>query len=226
MSRTRPATSQNEGDIARLRQFIESERREGRTRLPAEPYLSEELAISRARLRGMLKKLENEGLIWRHVGKGTFIGERSLTGDLGSLPDLLTPSEAFEARLLIEPQLAALAARRAATSHIEDMRRCVAQMETLDDFEAWAAWDERLHRTIAKAAGNKLLLALYDTVRESAPSGMRNILTRAFTNWLRAESNAEHSAFIDAIADHDPKAAEAAMRAHLLAVRQEIFGQF
>jgi len=212
-------------DFARLRAYVDRLRREERDRLPSEPRLSEELGISRAKLRGMLKKLEKEGLIWRHVGKGTFIGERTLTNDLGAMPDMLTPPEAFEARLVIEPQLAAMAAQRATPIQIEDMRRCLASMEQLNDFDQWAVWDERLHRLIAKASGNKLLLAVFDTVRESAPSGMRNIMTRAFSTSTRAESNCEHGAFINAIADHNPQAAEAAMREHLLAVRQGLFGQ-
>lgn len=224
MSQPPLARNAKDQDFARLRAFVDRQRREERDRLPPEPRLSEELGISRARLRGMLKKMEKEGLVWRHVGKGTFIGERSLTGELGAMPGMLTPPEAFEARLVIEPQLAAMAARRATPGQVEDMRRCIAQMEQLSDFDQWAVWDERLHRLIAKAAGNRLLLAVYDTVRESAPSGMRNILTRAFSSSTRAESNSEHGGFIDAIANHDPQAAETAMREHLLAVRQGLFG--
>jgi DNA-binding FadR family transcriptional regulator len=219
------AQSSRDQDFARLQAYVERLRREERDRLPSEPLLSEELGITRAKLRGMLKKLVKEGLIWRHVGKGTFIGERSLTNDLSAMPERLTPPEAFEARLVIEPQLAALAALRATPNQITDRRRCLAQMEQLTDFDQWAVWDERLHRLIAKAAGNQLLLAVYDTMRESAPSGMRNIITRAFSSSTRRESNHEHNRFIEAIADHDSSGAEAAVREHLLAVRQGLFGQ-
>lgn len=213
-----------ERDLATLRRYVDEARRENRRRLPAEARLVEELGISRARLRGLLKTLEREGLIWRHVGKGTFIGERSLTTELTSMPDVLTPPEAFEARLVVEPQIAALAARRATPGQIEEMRRCLAQMQALDDFDQWAIWDERLHRLVAKAACNKLLLAVYDTIRESAPSGMRNIVNRAFSSTTRNESNVEHERYIEAIANHDPAGAESLMRAHLQAVRQIMFG--
>ena len=192
--------------------------------MPSEARLVEELGISRARLRGLLKTLEKEGLIWRHVGKGTFIGERSLTTELTSMPEILTPPEAFEARLVIEPQIAALAARRATPGQIEEMWRCLEQMQQLDDFDQWAVWDERLHRLVAKAAGNKLLLAVYDTIRESAPSGMRNIITRVFSSATRSESNIEHQRYIEAIAKHDPQSAESFMKTHLQAVKQIMFG--
>ena len=211
-------------DLATLRRYVDQVRRESGRRLPSEARLVEELGISRARLRGLLKTLEREGLIWRHVGKGTFIGERSLSAELTSMPDVLTPPEAFEARLVIEPQIAALAARRATPGQIDDMWRCIRQMQALDDFDQWAVWDERLHRLVAKAAGNKLLLAVYDTIRESAPSGMRNIINRVFSSTTRNESNVEHQRYIEAIANHDPASAESLMRAHLHAVKQIMFG--
>lgn len=211
-------------DLATLRRYVDQVRRENGRRLPSEARLVEELGISRARLRGLLKTLEREGLIWRHVGKGTFIGERSLTNELTSMPEVLTPPEAFEARLVIEPQIAALAARRATPGQIDEMRRCLNQMQELDDFDQWAVWDERLHRLVAKAAGNTLLLAIYDTIRESAPSGMRNIINRVFSSATRHESNVEHQRYIEAIANHDPATAESHMRAHLQAVKQIMFG--
>ncbi|SCW94397.1 DNA-binding transcriptional regulator, FadR family [Sphingobium faniae] len=213
-----------EDDLFILRRYIDQARSDGVRRLPAEIKLTEVLGITRARLSGLLKKLEAEGLIWRHIGKGTFVGERSLTGELDSMPQKLTPPEAFEARLTIEPQIAALAAQRATTLQIAEMRDCIAQMRGLTEFEPWAMLDERLHRLVAKAAGNTLLLAVYDTIRESAPSGMRNIVNRAFSKTMRHESNAEHERYVDAIESHDSREAEALMRAHLLAVRQSIFG--
>jgi DNA-binding FadR family transcriptional regulator len=211
-------------DLAKLRHYVDRVRRENGRRLPSEARLVEELGISRARLRGLLRTLEREGLIWRHVGKGTFIGERSLTAELTSMPEVLTPPEAFEARLIVEPQIAALAARRATPGQIDEMWRCLKQMQALDDFDQWAVWDERLHRLVAKAAANKLLLAVYDTIRESAPSGMRNIINRAFSPATRNESNVEHQHYIEAIANHDPASAESLMRAHLQAVKQIMFG--
>ncbi len=211
-------------DLATLRHYIDRVRRDNGRRLPSEARLVEELGISRARLRGLLKTLEKEGLIWRHVGKGTFIGERSLSAELTSMPAVLTPPEAFEARLVLEPQIAGLAARRATPTQIEEMWRCQRKMQELDDFNQWAVWDERLHRLVAKAAGNKLLLALYDTTRESAPSGMRNIIDRVFSSTTREESNTEHQHYIQAIANHDPASAESLMKAHLQAVRQIMFG--
>jgi GntR family transcriptional regulator, transcriptional repressor for pyruvate dehydrogenase complex len=225
MTKNAHAERPRDRDLAKLRRYVDQVRRENGRRLPSEARLVDELGISRARLRGLLKTLEKEGLIWRHVGKGTFIGERSLTTELTSMPEILTPPEAFEARLIVEPQIAALAANRATPVQIDEMWRCLKEMQALDDFDQWAVWDERLHRLVAKAAGNKLLLAVYDTIRESAPSGMRNIINRVFSSTTRSESNIEHQRYIEAIASHDPASAESLMRAHLQAVKQIMFGE-
>jgi len=211
-------------DQARLRAYIERSRRTNALRLPPEGRLAEEVGVTRSRLRSLLKKLEAEGLIWRHVGKGTFVGERSLTSDLGSLHDLLNPPDAFEARLVIEPQLAALAAIRASPKEIADMRDCLHQMSQLSTFDEWAVWDERLHRLVAKAARNPLLLALYDTVREASPSGMRDRLQTVLAGGPQATTNDEHEAYVEAIAGRDPERAEALMRAHLQSIRRVLFG--
>jgi DNA-binding FadR family transcriptional regulator len=218
MADTLSLAPSRETDFEKVRAFVDAARRSEQRRLPPEVQLSQNLGVSRARLRWILKRLEAEGLIWRHVGKGTFLGERSLTSTLDTLPDRLNPQEAFEARLVIEPQLTALAALRATPRQIAEMRDCLAQMESLTNFPDWAIWDERLHRLVAKAAGNTLLLALYDTVRESAPSGMRDRLRVVFGQSPRVETNVEHREYVDAIANRD------AARHHLQSVRQALFG--
>ena len=105
MSQELAASRERDDELDRLREFVETARRANRLRLPPEPDLADELGVTRSRLRVFLKKLESEGLIWRHVGKGTFVGERSLASDVGSLPERINPLEAFDARMVIEPVL-------------------------------------------------------------------------------------------------------------------------
>ena len=49
-------------------------------RLPAERELCDVLGVSRGELRKALALLEAEGEVWRHVGKGTFLGARPPDG--------------------------------------------------------------------------------------------------------------------------------------------------
>ena len=58
--------------VARLRGFIKEGGFVDGGRLPPERHLSDQLGLSRATLRKALDALERDGVIWRHVGKGTF----------------------------------------------------------------------------------------------------------------------------------------------------------
>lgn len=210
-------------DLARIRSYLHRARKENRVRLPPEPSLANELGVTRWRLRALLKELEAEGLIWRHVGKGTFIGQRSLSVESPSLAGLINPLDAFESRLLLEPQIAGLAALRASSREISEMEQCVGKMRSIKDFEEWAQWDERLHRIIATAVHNPLVLALYDTVRANAPTGMR-IRERKILSGPRDQTNMQHEEFVRAIREHDSVSAESLMRSHLQSIRKALFG--
>jgi len=204
--------------------YIERARLSNLTRLPPEGKLAEELGVTRGRLRAALKQLEDEGVIWRHVGKGTFIGQRTLTGEFETLADSINPVEAFEARLVIEPRLAGFAAVRATPNEIADMRESSRRMGATHAYAEWSAQDQRLHRTIAKAARNTLLLALYDATRESTPPGTLARQEKIFRDGPRASVNGEHLELVSAIAERDADRAEQLMREHLIASRKALFG--
>ncbi|PZU10982.1 FadR/GntR family transcriptional regulator [Sphingomonas sp.] len=209
-------------DLSRFRSFVSREGSSEGDRLPTEPELAALLGVTRNRIRRLLKAAEGEGLIWRHVGKGTFIGNRSLPDLPTGLADRISPLEAFEARLAIEPKLASLAAARALPADIEEMRRCVATMRETREQDQWIKLDHRLHRLMAQAARNTLLLALYDMVREAMPPKLKFRIQTLSTG--ADDIDAEHDAWVEAIADHDPRQAEELMRLHIESIRQRVFG--
>ncbi|TMV36973.1 FadR family transcriptional regulator, partial [Thioclava sp. BHET1] len=111
--------------LVRIRQMIESGTMQSDGRLPTERELCERMGTGRRAVRMALEVLEEEGLIWRRQGKGTFVGPPpDPTGILAAdivAPD--APMAVMEARLALEPELAALCARRAAPEDIDRMRR-------------------------------------------------------------------------------------------------------
>ena len=65
-----------QGTLTQLRAFLAQAPLSVDSRLPPERELCQQLGVSRGELRKALATLEAEGQLWRHVGKGTFIGAR------------------------------------------------------------------------------------------------------------------------------------------------------
>jgi len=195
------------------------------SRLPPERTLCERMGVTRAALRKALATLEAEGHIWRHVGKGTFVGSPPVgsPADLAAVTSRTNPSEVMQARLMLEPELARLAALNATSTDVEDMRQCIRRTRSAKEWRTYEMWDNRLHRAIARAGGNSCTLALFD---------MLNGIRRAVT-WGRLRSYelgsgrahhsfAEHDALVDAIEQRDTELAAGLMRDHLRAVRRDL----
>ena len=214
-------------DVLRLREYIEGHvAKSGELRLPPEPKLSDALGVSRGRLRTMLKRLEDEGLIWRHVGKGTFVGPRQVQPDDGNWLSSISVDDIMDARLVLEPQLAAQAAVHATSADIAAMDQCLTDMASTKPFVPWKRLDEHLHRAIAESTHNALLLMLYDAMRVQVRVNLDARMEEVFTSQTgpRHDTDGEHHLLVDAIRAHNPGKAEQLMREHLRSVRVKLFG--
>jgi len=219
------ATAELSDDVMRLRCYIDEAEQAGVTRLPPEPRLSDELGISRARLRTVLKSLETEGLIWRHIGKGTFIGPRPADPSSQAWSRSISLSDIMDARMMLEPQIAAQAAVHATAKDMDDCDRCIAEMAATPALLNWKRGDEKLHRLIAEATGNKLAVLMHDLLRDQLRMGFESQFERVLTgNSSQHDSDEQHQVIVDAIRRGDPGDAEQAMRDHLTKVRIKLFG--
>ncbi|MCC5978099.1 MAG: FadR family transcriptional regulator [Salinarimonas sp.] len=197
-------------------------------RLPPERDLAAELGIGRRAVRRALEVLETEGLIWRRQGKGTFVGPRPSDSPdtVSALVDRTNPEEVLEARMQLEPALAALAALRADRQDVRRMRDLCDRLARASDDDARELWDEALHRTIGRAAGNTLLFGLYEIIEEvRRDDAWRSLRERARSKAMVATYVEQHAAIVDAIARRDPGAAEHAMRVHIATLRRSILSQ-
>ncbi|MFD0462633.1 GntR family transcriptional regulator [Microvirga aerilata] len=71
-----PLSDSSNSALVRLRALLDESSFDGEQRLPAERVLAAQIGIGRRALRRALEVLEAEGRIWRHQGKGTFLGPR------------------------------------------------------------------------------------------------------------------------------------------------------
>lgn len=222
-----PADQPVAGVLPKLREFLAGEPLPEDGRLPPERELADRLRISRAELRKGLAALEQEGALWRHVGKGTFLGPRPpQLLDLADLARRANPVQVMRARIALEPEVARLAALNASSTEIgalHDLTRACRRATTWREYESC---DARFHHEIAQAAHNPVLLALLD---------MLNAVRRAVT-WGRPRpeggspppthhSFVDHDRIADAIAHREPALASDAMRAHLQMVEDRLVGR-
>ncbi|MEZ5837520.1 MAG: FCD domain-containing protein [Geminicoccaceae bacterium] len=211
--------------LAALRQWLAQDGRVPGDRLPPEREMAEQFEVGRRSLRRALDVLEAEGQVWRHQGKGTFIGVMPYPAEppVAEIAAATGPADIMTARLAIEPELAALCCRSAEPADIVRMRYLAKRIDATRDPDAAELWDSALHRLIAWAAGNPLLLAsfaLVDEIRQQ--DEWRDLREQARNAESRALSGRQHREIIDAIAMRDADAARRAMRAHLSSLAERL----
>jgi GntR family transcriptional repressor for pyruvate dehydrogenase complex len=196
-------------------------------RLPPERVLAEAVGVSRRVLRQALDVLEREGLIWRRQGHGTFIGSPDVFNEpqLARLAHNVSPPDIVEARLSIEPLLVRHAALRASKADIDALLRLAQSARDARNAKVYETFDIAFHRRIADASRNALFVAMYEMlnhVRLKVDS--TRLREYHFEHNGASESYDQHMRIIDAIATHDPEAAEQAMRDHLYKIAAAVRG--
>ncbi|TCK20675.1 FadR/GntR family transcriptional regulator [Pseudonocardia endophytica] len=195
------------------------------SRLPTERSLVDQLGIGRTAVRGALAALEREGTIVRHVGRGTFVADTLAAATTGEDAPQTSPAEIMQTRLLLEPEIAALAATQATQADVDHLHHCLSRSEHAIDYADFEGWDSALHRGIATAAHNALLLRLFDTMNAARDLPVwGSIKRRTATPARRERYETGHRAIVDALTERDPDLAREHMRAHLLEVRTNLLG--
>lgn len=191
-------------------------------RLPPERELAETLSVSRSDLRKALAVLEAEGQIWRHVGKGTFVGARPLAAlsDLSALAARTSPAEVIRTRLLLEPTAARIAATNATPTHIAEMRTCLARTRAARTFQQYVMWDNRLHVVIGEATQNTLLIGFLEALHAIRRVVVWGRLREREPPRPDNPSLDDHDRIVEAIEDRNADAAYREMHAHLVRVEE------
>lgn len=206
-----------------LTSMIGGDRLQPGDRLPTERSLAEELGCSRTEIRRALSQLEIDGVVVRHVGRGTFVSPLESRSPGARLSH--SPTDLMSARLLLEPSIMSVAALTATEEDYQEMQRCLRGGDSTDAYEEFEAWDMALHRSFAVATHNNVLVAMVDILHSSRHDPMwGGLKRRSFSGASCINYRKEHHDIVAALRDRDPKAAALAMTRHLQSVRSAILG--
>jgi DNA-binding FadR family transcriptional regulator len=199
----------------RIRELVREENIQPGERLPSERDLAIRLNVSRASLREALIALELGGDVEVRGGSGVYVTK--VADAQSAMPEAGPgPFEVLATRRVIEPEVAAIAARVATDGAIDAILTAAAEMERgHSDRSTNERADRNFHLSIARATGNSALVGVMEYLWDQRGTLWRTLHEHYRTEELRRETLGDHRRIVEAIAARDPTAARQAMRNHL-----------
>jgi GntR family transcriptional repressor for pyruvate dehydrogenase complex len=204
--------------VNHIRALIENGSLQPGDKIPPEREFARSLNISRASLRTGIGYLAAMGVMKVRHGVGTFVADGpaefgkasfSLMGVLHGFQSW----QMFEVRLILESNLAALAAERAKEEHHTALAEEVAEIfAAIDSPSDFLIHDVLFHRILSQASGNPILAALMETITTALYDKRRKTVERSTD--LR-ESAEMHRMIYRAVRARDPLEARRLMEQHL-----------
>lgn len=209
-----------------LQMLVQSGKFKPGDRLPPERQLAIMFAVSRNSVREAIKSLEQQGMLISRPGAGTFIVASSQTDLHGALGQILSLArnrlaDIFELRLLLEPQIAHLAAQRVTEEGLCRLQSLLSEYESaLIAEKPVHDLDQAFHDALAAATGNPCVMGLMEKIQELLCESRDEPLQSALRNW---ESLEGHRLILDALQRHDCEAARTAMIQHITLTQKIVF---
>ena len=152
-----------------LKLIIDGKLKEG-DMLPPERILCEELGVSRTVLREAIKSLETRGVLTSIHGKGIVVNP--VTSDEISNAFMLylrrqskeiPVNDLYNVRIIIEPEIARIAARKVTDKEVEDLENIIKRMkDNKDDLKKLNEIDCNLHLEIVKITKNIFFITIIE----------------------------------------------------------------
>lgn len=196
-------------------------------RLPAERNLAAQYGVARNTVRRAVEEIAKDGTLERHVGRGTFVngGATELANILQRVTGV-SPADLLAARLIVEPQAAAIAAKNASSSDllaIAEAHKRASEAHENDEFDRW---DTQFHQGIFGATRNELLVSVHDILQViRSRNAWIELKRKAFSENRRRDYCTHHGEIIAALGNRDAEAAAQAMRLHIEAIELALFGR-
>ena len=192
-------------------------------RLPAERNLAEEYKVSRGTIRSVLQALEEQQLVTRQVGSGTYVTHQE-TIHQHEISSVTSPLEMVEVRIAVEPQMVRLAVINASYRDLEELRIALQQCEECGgDPEVFARADTAFHMALAHCSKNKLLIWIYERISEVRDYSLwRSMKAKLLTPERIDFYNRQHRELYEAIESRDANEGVSIIRRHLYGVQDDL----
>jgi GntR family transcriptional repressor for pyruvate dehydrogenase complex len=193
-------------------------------KLPSEREISEQFGVSRTVVREAVQTLAGKGVIEARSGSGLRVAEADATTVSASMQHYLRGSaleysQIHEVRVMLEVEIAGLAAERATAADLERLDLAMTSMErAIGNVEAASEDDVQFHRAIAAATHNPMHLILLDSIGPSLLEIRRSTLAARAGAAAGEKALASHREIFERIEARDQEGARAAMNAHLESV--------
>lgn len=207
----------------KLMEYIFQEPIEPGQKIPNEYELAEKFGVGRSTIREAVKGLVSRGILEIRRGDGTYvINTNPLDADplgLGRIENKYQLAlELFDVRLMLEPEIAALACRNATKEDLVHLKKLCDETEQLYlSGHNHISKDIEFHTCIAQCSKNQVVEILIPVIN-TAVMTFANITHRL----LMEETLETHRAITKAILQRDMVGARCAMIMHLTYNRQAI----
>jgi len=211
--------------VSQIHDLIREGKLKAGDQLPSERELAETFKVSRSSVREALRALEAEGSVISRTGMGTFVADLPMESLVSTLATLLSKekdalADIFEMRKLIEPEIASLAAERATSREIEQLKEILdKQAQEVKKGGTGVEADSEFHFTIGQATQNLALEKLVSALMDILSRSREESLQTPGRNEVSLES---HLRILSAIESHDREAAREAMLHHIEQVEQNV----
>ncbi|MBI4011912.1 MAG: FadR family transcriptional regulator [Candidatus Rokubacteria bacterium] len=214
--------------VRQIRGLIADGQLKSGDRLPPERDLAERFRVSRTSVREALRALESTGLIEIRAGEGAFVRSISVESLVEPLALVILGqreviADLYEARRLLEPPIAALAAQRASPDEVQELTRILdEQAKEVEAGRTGLAQDAAFHTAIAHSAHNRAISRIVNTLMDLLTQTREESLQ---TPGRPERSHQDHRRVLAAIRARDEPAAQHAMLDHLVGVERLVMGR-
>ena len=215
-------TKLHEQIVNQIQALIDKGRLKNGDQLPPERELAKIFQVSRHSVREAIRILEQKKVLISRPGSGTYI----IPDDESVVIDFLatainreknTLAEIFQFRELLEPQIAALAARNATQADHEVLQEIVERQRNEQMSDVANTLDQEFHLALARATGNTVLLQIVELLGHIFIKSRHEYSLSAHRKRLSLHG---HQKIVKAIQEAKPEEARKLMSAHLCEIRE------